>query len=49
MPYSNPEQRREYDKAYKRRQRAAVFAKTEPDLGLFGSSVYIVRLDSVLY
>jgi hypothetical protein len=49
MPYSNTEQGREYDKGYKRRQRAAVFAKTEANLGLFESSVYIVRLDSVLY
>ena len=25
MPYSNPEQRLEYDKAYQRRPRAAIF------------------------
>ena len=49
MPYSNPEQRREYHREYKRRQRAAVFAKTEPNLALFGSRVYLVPLESVLY
>ncbi len=48
--YSNPEQRREYDETYEHRQRAAVCCKkTEPNLALFGSLVYIGRLDSVLY